>query len=376
MWEIELEAFHANPVDREWWIKCERANGLDRFHGVFDGGRLVAMAGVLPLGQWFGGRSVPMGGVRAVATRVEQRGRGAATLAVRAALQAMYERGECLSALFPQVVRPYRRLGWEIAGTLFYRHVPPQALRALDGSHVAVRRATPADADSIRACYAHVARETNGFLDRTTRWDWFFERHSESYWFVAGDEGYLLYRPLDPAPAGFQGFRLQVLDLVATTPAALRALWATVGACASVVPTAVFRSGPTEPLAGLLDGLEVRLGHERPWMLRLVDAAAAIAARGHARGPQAVVPLEIADDVCPWNAGRRRLVVEDGRARLEPGGSGSVRVGIGALASLYSGWSSTATLVRHGGLDGGTAAERAALDRVFAGPTPWMLDEF
>jgi predicted acetyltransferase len=112
----------------------------------------VAVAGVLPLGQWFGGRRVAMGGLRAVATRNEQRGRGFATRAVRAQLDAMRTRREWLSALFPAVVRPYRRLGWGIAGTLFHRHVPTRALQAVPPSPVAVRRATDADRDRIRAC--------------------------------------------------------------------------------------------------------------------------------------------------------------------------------------------------------------------------------
>jgi predicted acetyltransferase len=377
MWDLEREAFHVDPAHQEWWARWERANGLERFEGVFEHGRLIAMAAVLGFGQWFGARSVPMGGVRAVATRVEHRGRGAATLAIRATLRAMRARGECLSALFPQVVRPYRRLGWEIAGTLFYRHVAPRVLSSLRESGIAVRRATADDHGRIRACYARVARETNGFLDRPPgRWEWFFERHADAFWFVAGDEGYLLYQHHDPAPAGFEGFRIKILDLVATTPRALRALWSTVGACASVVPTAIFRSGPTDPLPALLDGLDVRVGHERPWMLRLIDAAAAIAARGWAGDARAAVPLDIVDEACPWNAGRHRLVVEHSRARLEPGGSGAVRLGIGALAALYSGWSTTAVLARSGLLDGGSTAERAALDRIFAGPTPWMLDEF
>jgi Sterol carrier protein domain len=50
--------------------------------------------------------------------------------------------------------------------------------------------------------------------------------------------------------------------------------------------------------------------------------------------------------------------------------------GVGALASLYSGWSSSALLARAGLLAGGSAADRAALDAAFAGPAPWLLDEF
>jgi predicted acetyltransferase len=378
MWELEREAFNVDPAHRDRWVRSERAAGLDRLEGVFVDGRLVAMAGALALGQWFGGRSVPMGGLRAVATRVEQRGRGHATRVVRAALAAMRARGEAISTLFPQVARPYRRLGWEFAGTLFFRKIAPHALREVVAPpSLAVRRAGDEDRPRIRACYDRVARATNGFVDRTDgRWSWFFERCADDFWYVAGDDGYAVYRHLDPPGNGPEGFRLLVLDLVTTTPNALRALWAMLGATASVVPAVVFRSGVHEPLSMLLGGNDVSVGHERPWMLRLVDAPAAIAARGYAADVRAVVPLELADGTCPWNAGRWRLVIEHGVGRLERGGDGTVRLGVGALASLYTGRTTTDVLARTGLLDGGSETDRLALDRVFAGPAPWMLDEF
>jgi predicted acetyltransferase len=376
-WELEREAFHVAPADRERWQRGERATGLDRTEGVFVDGRLAATCGVLGMGQWFGGRVVPMGGVRAVATRVEQRGRGFATRVVRASLAAMRERGEVISALYPQVMRPYRGLGWEVAGSLLFRQVSPRALAALGRPELTVRRATEADRPAIRACYEQVARETNGFVDRARgRWDWLFERLADEHWLLAGDEGYVVYRHVDPSPAGPEGFRILVLDLIATTPAALRALWATLGDASSVVPTIYFRCGPTDPLPGMLDGLDVTMSRERHWMLRLVDAPAAMAARGFPHGERAQVPLEIADDVCPANAGRWSLVVEEGSGRLERGGTGAVQLGIGALSALYSSWATTGLLARTGRLGGGSEAERAALDRAFGGPPPWMLDEF
>ena len=64
-----------------------------------------------------------------------------------------------------------------------------------------------------------------------------------------------------------------------------------------------------------------------------------------------------------------------GEGRLEPGGEGRVAMGLGAFASLYSGWASCAALARTGLLRGGSQADRAALDAAFGGPSPWMLDE-
>jgi predicted acetyltransferase len=144
----------------------------------------------------------------------------------------------------------------------------------------------------------------------------------------------------------------------------------------SVVRSVVFRCGPTDPLTALLDSPDVVVRRERQWMLRLVDAAAAVAGRGYAPDVQATVPLDVRDAVCPWNAGRWTLRIEDGAGRLEPGGDGAVALDVGAFAALYSGWATTTWLERAGLLDGGAAADRHALDRAFAGPIPWMLDEF
>jgi predicted acetyltransferase len=267
------------------------------------------------------------------------------------------------------VTHPYRRLGWEVAGTLHFRQLAPPALAAIPPASLAVRWARDADRAVVRAGYDR--GRTNGFLDRPDgRWQWWLERFADDHLFVAGDDGYVLYRVVDEPPAGPEGFRLVVLDLVAATPDAWRALWGMLRWAAPIVPRIFVRGGPSDPLLHVLDTLALTPVRERPWMLRLVDAAAAIAARGYPAGVRAAVELEIADDDCPWNAGRVRLVVDDGTGRLEPGGAGAVRLAIGALAALYSGWATTASLAQAGLLDGADAAACATLDRVFAGPLP------
>src|SRR5262249_15196093 len=158
-----LEAFHSDPAQAERWKRWERTIGLERGEGLFLDGRLVAMASALPYAQWFGGRSVPMGGVRAVMGRTELRGRGHATRVLRACLEAMHRRGEALSVLYPAVTRPYRSLGWETAGTVVFRQVTPRALAAIPPGDLEVRRGAVADRPAVRAIYDRVARDTNGW---------------------------------------------------------------------------------------------------------------------------------------------------------------------------------------------------------------------
>lgn len=378
MWALEREGFDADPVHEDWWTRSVRATGFDRWHGLFAAGRLAAMACVLPFRQWFGGRSIAMGGVAAVAVRPEFRGHGCAARLLDAALEAMRARGEAISALFPSVIPPYRRAGWELAGVVTYHTVPTAALAMLDAADLPLRRGGAADIDLVAGCYARVAQAHNGLLDRPEgAWRWFFDRYSEDLLFLAGDLGYVLYGHERPPGAPSGVYHLAVRELVAETPDALRALWTMLGRPTSpFVPAVTFRGAPLDPLALLLRTPDVVLSRQRRWMLRLVDAPAAMAARGYPAGARAAVPLTIDDGACAANAGRFTLVVEDGRGRLEPGGSGAIRVGVGALASCYTGYTTTATLARAGLLAGGSDAERAALDALFAGPTPWMLNEF
>src|SRR5262245_13254421 len=219
MWQLEREAFNATPAHADWWKSHVRRTGFDRWHGLADGDRLAAMAAVLPFRQWFGGRSVPMGGVAAVAVRPEYRGRGCARRLIRAALAAMRARGEVVSALFPSVLPPYRGLGWEFAGTVDHHVVPTRALAAIRPSDVNVRRGGAADLETLRSCYTRVARTGNGLLDRSdARWRWLLERHADDLLYLAGDDGYVLYGHAERPDIGPGVFHLTVSELVAATP--------------------------------------------------------------------------------------------------------------------------------------------------------------
>jgi predicted acetyltransferase len=122
------------------------------------------------------------------------------------------------------------------------------------------------------------------------------------------------------------------------------------------------------PDQDLTTPLEIR------WMLRIVDAPAAIAGRGYSSAVRATVDLDLSDRHCDWNAGRWKLTVEDGVGRLEKGGQGDVQLSINAFSTLYSGYASPTTLRQTGLLTGGSAKDDDALTAAFAGPTPTIAD--
>ncbi|MDH3210914.1 MAG: GNAT family N-acetyltransferase [Myxococcales bacterium] len=379
-WELDRYSFNAPAQHRDRFLRWDPS----RLVGAFDGGRLVAMTGAHELGQFFGGRSVPMGGLASVAVSPDRRGQGVAGRVIVAVLKAMLERGQVISTLFPATTSLYRSLGWEVAGTYLWRRIAPRVLRSIaapEGGRV--RPCGPDEWESLRACYARLAQSVNGFVDRSEHW-WALLRDvwSERRVYVAESdggeiEGYLVYHQVPGEHSAFGGpFVLGVEDAVATGRDAAAALWRLLGSWSSQADRVIYRGSAEDPLLLLLPEQSLEVVAEVRWMTRMVDAAGAVEARGFAPGVDVQVDLALRDPILPTNDGRFVLTVSKGRGRLESGGSGTVALDVGPFSALYTGWASTSVLERAGRLSGGTPEERGALDAAFAGPVPWMLDQF
>lgn len=380
-WELDADSFHEPEERKQRFLRWSEPA---RLIGLFDDGRLVALTAAHPFGQFFGGRSVPMGGLASVSVAPDRRGDGCARRVITGALEAMRERGEVISTLFPAMTRLYRGLGWEVAGHTLWRAVTPRSLQSLPRpARARVRPGDAGDLPAIGACYDRLARSVNGFVDRPEHW---WGRISESWprrgIFLAGAEGgevegYLVYRQIDGEHRAFGGpFGLRVDDLVATSREAALALWRLLGSWASQVEWVVYRGPAEDPLLLLLPEQDLQVRAEIRWMTRIVDAVGAIEARGFPPGVEIDVQIELRDTILAGNARRFVLSVRGGRGRLEPGGRGSLVLDVGAFSALYTGWASASLLARAERLSGGSPEERGALDAAFAGPTPWMLDEF
>ena len=380
-WALDRDAFRT-PEERR-----ERFLGLDpaRFVGAFDGERLVGVVAAHPMRQFFGGRAVPMGGVHSVAVVPDRRGRGLGKRLLLELCAGMRERGEALSTLFPATSRPYRAVGYELAGTMCWRRITPRALEMLPRTPGATLRALAADEIPLLArCYAEVAAGANGFLERSAAW---WELTRDHFWrgrsvfaVQAADgriTGYLAYRQLEGEYTSLGGpFKLAVDEILWTEREAGQALWGLLASWAPQVETILYRGTAEDPLLFLLPEQELALVAELRWMSRLLDPVAAVAARGFAEELDAEAHLELADPLLPANEGRFVLRVAKGRGELARGGRGDVRLDAGSFASLFTGYATPDALARAGRLGGDPGASRAALAAAFAGPTPWMLDHF
>lgn len=352
--------------------------------GVDVRGEVAGVLSIHAMGQFFGGRSVPMGGVAGVAVRVEHRSTGVASALLAAAVERMHTAGQAVSSLHPATSGFYRRAGWELAGGFPVRTVPTRVLTTLPrGEPTRLRTGSSADYPALGGCYRRAAPARTGWVDRP---DWYWpDEYSRGEPGTAGEhlvvfdgvnggvDGFARYRHWRRGSAF--GYTIEVSELVATDVVAELTLWRAIGSFAMQAETVTIIGGSAERLVLVLGEQDVTERDANDWMTRLVDARAAIAARGYPRAVTAAVHLELRDELAPWNDDRWILEVSHGKGSLTRGGTGAVRLGIHALSGLYTGFLSARDLAGIGALAGSTD-DCATLDAVFSGPRPSMIDYF
>jgi predicted acetyltransferase len=352
--------------------------------GAFAGRQPAASATFHDMRQWWYGRQVPMAGVAGVMVAPEYRGRGVGRRLMTALLDEIAARGYPLSALYPATMPLYRSLGWELAGARdtaviparsLLRLVPPDAGAprgdAAPAGGADLRRAGPDDAAAVTAMLGqvHEAARDCGPITRDAAMvaEWLAGR--DVYAYLAGD-GFLAYQ--------WQHHDLFVERAEAVSGQTARAFWTHVGSHASIAEKVYARTGPASAFWWLTQERDADIAHRSRWMLRVVDAPAAIAARGFPLAVSASVVLRIHDPARPANSGLWDLAVTGGSGALRPFGStlagGVMTLSARGLAALYAG-TPVGTLRRAGLASGGTPGGDEALDAAFAA-TPFMLDAF
>jgi predicted acetyltransferase len=365
-------AFGGSLEDSNRWI--DETKDVTRVHE--NGGVIEGVLSLYPMGHWFGGRSVSAWGVAGVAIDAAARGRGAGTRLMCDAVREMHDEGIALSALYPAVQPIYRRAGYERAGHLYLTDVMLESIAPVDRS-LPIRRGTSDDEPALERLESERGSRNDGNVDR-----------SEMMWKRArspgGKETETHVVEEDGAITGYVRMRhiqvdrkrwLSLLDLTATTPGAARRLLAFLADHGSQIEKGRCFRAPTGPVQSVADSLcfEVKVGDV--WMLRITHLENALTTRGYAPGMAAEIHLDVEDDLCPGNAGRWVLRVQDGTGTVERGGEGRVALHVRDLAPIYSGYQHP-LVARTGRSVRGSDADLAALGAVFAGGSPWMQDAF
>ncbi|MHB8508912.1 MAG: GNAT family N-acetyltransferase [Candidatus Dormibacteria bacterium] len=344
--------------------------------------RVEGIIGLNPMGHFFGGRSVPGCGITSVAVAAESRGKGTGRQLMAGAFSAARSQGAAISALYPSSLRPYRAFGYELAGR-WTEYSAPLAALPHDGAGE-IEAWDDDDLDAVIACYSTVARGNMGMLDRPMNFwlsrvvDVPSDRALYRYCVRRGDAiaAYVVYTQ-DKAPGEIPYFHdIKCRDLIWTDREAALAILAFLRRDGALGRNLIWSGPLADPLTLLFAEQQIRTHASWGSMLRLLDVDAALEARGYPPALTAAVTLEVVDQVIAHNSRAFTLSVAGGRAAVDPATSSKARIDVGAFAAIYSGWLSAADAVRAGRLVGADPETVAALDLVFAGPKPWMVEFF
>lgn len=333
----------------------------------------------IPMGQWFGGRSVSMMGVAGVGVAPEERGRGVGAHLMLSTLRDARARGFALSTLYAATVSLYRRVGYERAGTRFSIGLDPRAcaIPRVPEMSIAEVSGTPAE---LVALYDATARRCPGYLDRGPYvWGRVVNpRGKTTKTFTASYRGVIEgYVVLSHAMTG-DATTVTVSDLAATTSRAGAAILRLLIEYRSLANVVRWYGGPSDVFTNLLPERNCEITLTDYFMVRIVDVARALEQRGWPRGASGAVTLEVDDASMPENSGLYTVSLEGGGATVATGAAPSApRVAITerGLAALYTGHASAHVLAGVGWLDADEDA-REQLDAWFAGPLPTMRDFF
>jgi predicted acetyltransferase len=359
---------------------------LDRFRCAFEGERVLGVAAERRFRQRFGGRELDMCGIWGVGTLPEHRGAGLATLAIGRLLREAREDGVPLTALYPATVRPYRGLGYELAGTYTEHRVPFDDLPRGGGPLPVTEFDPAADLDAVRACYTRATEMQNGPIDcdEPTWWrDRIMGRFSPDEHQRAvvargasGEvEGYASFDYQKDEGDLDIAFRLSCSHLIAASLDGVASLLAYFRGFRGLGQTLEFSGPPADPLALLVEEQRVKPAWTFRWMLRLIDVPAALEGRGYPPvSGEAVIGIE--DGMFPDNRGPWRISADGGKVVVSPAEGARVHpISIGTFSAIYSGFVSPYDAARLGLVDADDPAV-PVLARLFSGPAPFMYDWF
>jgi predicted acetyltransferase len=382
--EAAYSAFHVDvqPHLHERW---KRVLEPERILVLRDRGQIVAGTGIFSRRMTIPGGEAPVAGVTLVGVRPTHRRRGLLTALMRRQLADIHEAGESLAALWASEPVIYGRFGYGSATPAAQLGVNAREARLPYTSSAQVEQLSPADAiESMRPIFEAVRPTRAGMLDRDGPWweDRLRDHESDRdgaqpLRAAVTDEAYALYsvtpRWGPDGPAG----EVNVREVMATTPDGLAAIWGYLLGLDLTTKLTWHLAPADDPLPHMVaTAQDVSVRITRGLWVRVVDVPRALSQRTY--GEPFEVAFEVADEVCPWNAGRWALRWDGSTATCAATATpAGLELGPADLGAVYLGDTTLEQLARVGRVRELRSGALAAANRAFrADRSPWCPEIF
>lgn len=357
-------------------------------HAAFDGGQLVAKIIARQYSTHFAGTQIPTCGIAGVTVQAEYRGRGLLTELFADSFAAARHRGEVISTLFPTAPRIYRKFGYELVGDYVTVEIASSALANIVVPRgMSTRRATTDDVEQIHRVYTTWAAGQHGPLTRTgpcfaATVEEFIDEFT-GVTLAIDDRGAVTgFVSWDRGPGYDRAATLTISDLIGLTPAATQALWSVAGSFASVTGQVKVDTSGDDIARLVLPGIDWKIVESSPYMLAVIEVAAAFSLRTAPPGLSAVLDFTVAGHPIASENAEYRLEIDRGMVVCNAGGDGGSGDGVRrtfsphGLALTFAGTQSAGNLRLAGLLTGGAADQDPLWDAVFGGRQFHIRDYF
>jgi predicted acetyltransferase len=358
----------------------------ERMHIAEEDGAVLGGASAFDFRLTVPGARVPAAGITIVGVLPTHRRRGILTDLMRAQLDDIHERGEPLAVLWASEETIYGRYGYGVAaqcGDIELQRVYGGFREPIDPGGSYRLLSLEEALEVIPPVYERVAAETPGMFSRSR--DWWESRvfHDPEARRDGGGEmqrvvyerdgealAYALYRLKMDFEDGSSVGETRAIEAMGADPSATAAIWRFLLDVDWMDRVHSWLLPVDHPLFLLLERprrLRFRLG-DSLWV-RLVDVAAALAARG--RAAEGDVAIEVLDSFCSWNNG---VYGADGSPAS---GAPDLRLDVSDLGSVYLGGFTFGQLWRAGRveeLSGGAVQRSDGLFRTER--APWCPEIF
>lgn len=370
---------------------------------AFEDGEMVSSFAASPFTWQLNGAPVPTAGVTSVGTLPHRRRRGHLRRIMEASFRRQREAGQSIAILWGAHTAIYQRFGFAVVARDAHYDIRPSDIDfnvplGLPSPPPPgdIRITTNPTADDLRPIYDAYIAGRNGDIHRSDdlwRFGPLHPNKSQGPLYAAiysephpahpqaappAPLGYALYTVRDGlyGPTGEdrdpdESQRLTLRELVATSPAAYRALWQTIAGHDLVRRIHYTNAPEDDPLFDLIQEPRLLRRSTRDGiMARIVDLAAALPQRPY--GAPLALRLRVIDRDCDWNDGLWDFHTDGRHTTVEriPGErhthSPQLTLPIHSLASLLTGYRSASQLVRIARAHAAPGLDLPAIDRAFA----------